>query len=172
MSKVVINTKEPVQDAERYGRLLTEHGFEVQVAKDPSFGLGQTSDQDLIDLLQGASAVVAGSTPYTKKVLQNLPKLRVIARTGVGFEKIDMATATANRIAITITPNSNYEAVAEHAMALIFAIAKSLVSVDKRTRLGHWPNSPNKPIRGSTLGIVGLGRTGDENAHPRNRVAT
>ena len=45
-------------------------------------------------------------------------------------------------------------------MALIFAIAKSVVAVDKNTRLGNWPNSPTKPIRGSILGIVGLGRVG------------
>jgi len=105
---VVINTKEPVQDAERYGKLLEENGFEVQVAKDTRFRFGLTSDQELMDLLQGVSAVVAGSTPYTAKVLQNLPDLRVIARTGVGFDKIDIATATANQIVVTITPNSNY----------------------------------------------------------------
>ena len=160
MPTVVINTKEPVQDAERYGKLLEENGFEVQVAKDTRFRFGLTSDQELMDLLQGVSAVVAGATPYTAKVLQNLPDLRVIARTGVGFDKIDIATATANQIVVTITPNSNYEAVAEHAMALIFAIAKSVVSVDKSIRSGHWPNSPKKPIRDSILGIVGLGRIG------------
>ena len=160
MPTVVINTKEPVQDAGRYGKLLKENGFEIQVAKDTRFAFGMTSDEELIDLLKGASAVVAGSTPYTAEVIQNLPNLRVIARTGVGFDKIDVAAATANRVVVTITPNSNYEAVAEHTMALIFAIAKSLVGVDKNVRLGLWPNSTKKPIRHSVLGIVGLGRIG------------
>ena len=160
MPTVVINTKEAVEDAERFGGLLEQNGFQVQVVQDKRFAFGQTSDQELTDLLQGASAVVAGATPYTAEVLRTLPNLRVIARTGVGFDKIDIVAATDNQVVVTITPNSNFEAVAEHAMMLIFAMAKSVVSVDKRTRLGFWPNSPTKPIRDSVLGIVGLGRIG------------
>jgi len=160
LPKVVINTKEAAEDAERFGGLLEQNGFQVQVVQDRRFAFGQTSAQELTDLLRGASAVVAGATPYAADVLQNLPDLRVIARTGVGFDKIDIAAATDNNVVVTITPNSNYEAVAEHAMMLIFAMAKSVVRVDKNTRLGLWPNSPNKPIRGSVLGIVGLGRIG------------
>ena len=160
MPKIVINTKEAIEDAERFGGILEENGFEIDVPEDPRFRFGLTSDRELVDLLRGASAVVAGATPYTSEVLQELPDLRVIARTGVGFDRIDIDAATANNIVVTVTPNSNYEAVAEHAMALIFAIAKSVVTVDKNTRLGKWPNSPKKPIRDSVLGIVGLGRIG------------
>lgn len=160
MSKVVINTKEAPDDLERFGDVLKEHGFEVQVAEDPRFRFGKTSDEELVDLLRGASAVVAGATPYKSNVMNKLPDLRVIARTGVGFDKIDIDSATQNDIIVTVTPNSNYDAVAEHAISFIFAIAKSVISVDKNTRLGNWPNSPTQPIRDSTLGIVGLGRIG------------
>ena len=156
----MINTKDAVEHAELLSKLFQENGFEVRVPKDARFAFGQTSNQELLDLLRGASAVVAASTPYTADVLRNLPELRVIARTGVGFEKIDIASATANQVIVTITPNANCEAVAEHAMALILAIAKSVISVDKNMRSGHWPNSPKKPIRDSILGIVGLGRIG------------
>ena len=160
MPTVVINTKESAEDAERFGSLLEQNGFQVQVVQDKRFAFGQTTDEELTDLLQGASAVIAGSTSYTANVIRNLPNLRVIARTGVGFDKIDMAAATNNQVVVTITPNSNFEAVAEHAMMLILALAKSVVNVDKYTRLGCWPNSPTKPIRDSVLGIVGLGRIG------------
>lgn len=80
-------------------------------------------------------------------MLDNLPNLRVVARAGAGFGRVDVAAATANNIVVTITPNGNYEAVAEHALSLMFALAKSLVSGDKT-------------VRGSTLGIVELGRIG------------
>ena len=160
MPKVVINTKEAPDDLERFGDVLKQHGFEVQVAEDPRFRFGKTSDEELVDLLSGASAVVAGATPYRSDVMNKLPDLRVIARTGVGFDKIDLDAATQNNILVTVTPNSNYDAVAEHAISFIFGIAKSLISVDKNTRLGKWPNNPTQPIRESTLGIVGLGRIG------------
>jgi phosphoglycerate dehydrogenase-like enzyme len=160
LSRVIINTKEPAEDAKRFGKFLEQNGFEVEVVEDSRFRFGLTTDQELINLLEGASAVVAGSTPYTAKVLQNLPNLRVIARTGVGFDKIDIGAATANHVVVTVTPKANYEAVAEQAMGMLIGLAKSMVSVDKNTRLGRWPSSPGKPIRGSVLGIVGLGRIG------------
>ena len=69
MAKVVINTKEAVDDVQRFGKLLEKNGFEVQAAQDKRFAFGQTSEQELTDMLQGASAVVAGATPYTAKVL-------------------------------------------------------------------------------------------------------
>ena len=93
-------------------------------------------------------------------VLDALPNLRVVARAGVGFDKVDVAAATANDVVVTITPNSNYEAVAEHALSLIFALAKTLVSGDKTVRAGKWSRMPRRPLRDSTLGIVGLGRIG------------
>ena len=93
-------------------------------------------------------------------MLENLPALRVVARSGVGFDRVDLAAATANDVVVTITPTANHESVAEHAMALIMALAKSLVSADKRVRRGEWPRRPRRPLRGSTLGIVGLGRIG------------
>ena len=98
MPKVVINTKEAPDDLERFGDVLKQHGFEVQVAEDPRFRFGKTSDEELVDLLSGASAVVAGATPYRSDVMNKLPDLRVIARTGVGFDKIDIDAATQNNI--------------------------------------------------------------------------
>ena len=122
--------------------------------KDARFGLGLLGDEDVIGLLRGASAVIAGATSYPATVLQSLPDLRVLARSGVGFDKVDVPAATANDVVVTITPNSNYEAVAEHALALILALAKFVVSADKKMRLGDWPNEPRRPIRGSTLARI------------------
>ena len=141
-------------------RLLESHGFDVRVVNEERFGQGLLSDAEEIGILAGADAVVAWGERYPSAVLNALPNLRVIARLGVGFDKVDLDAATNCGIVVTITPNSNHEAVAEHALALIMALAKDLPTGDRAMRAGQWPNAPRKPIRDSTLGIVGLGRIG------------
>ena len=140
--------------------LLRDHGFELRMTGDDRFAQGHATDDEEIKVLKGASAVVARGERYPAAVLEALPELRVIARMGVGFDRVDIATATARRIAVTITPNANHEAVAEHAIALVMASAKYVVRADKAMRSGAWPNLPRRPVRGATLGIVGLGRIG------------
>ncbi len=141
-------------------RLLQSSGFDVRVVDDSQFGQGLLTDTEEIAILRGADAVVAWGERYPAPVLEGLPKLRAIARLGVGFDKIDMDVASDRGVVVTITPNSNHEAVAEQAVALIMGLAKSIASSDKAMRSGGWPNVARKPIRGSTLGIVGLGRIG------------
>jgi phosphoglycerate dehydrogenase-like enzyme len=140
--------------------MLKRAGFEINLIENDRFPRGHASDEEEIELLQGASAVIAAGERYTRKVIESLPDLRSIARLGVGFDRVDVPAATANDVVLTITPNSNHEAVAEHAFALIMAVAKSIVSKDKAMRAGEWPTRPLMPIRGATLGIVGLGRIG------------
>ena len=141
-------------------RMLEESGFEVRMVEDDRFSGGLTGDGEVIEVLRGASAVIAHGERYSGVVLENLPDLRVVARNGVGFDKVDIAAATANDVVVTITPTANHQAVAEHALALIMALAKFLVSSDKETRGGEWKRGQRKPLRGSTLGIAGLGRIG------------
>ena len=141
-------------------RLLREQGFDVRMVLEDEFADGLTGDKNVLEVLRGASAVIAKGERYTARVLENLPTLRVVARSGVGFDRVDVGAATASDVIVTITPYANHEAVSEHAMALIMALAKSLPGGDRSIRRGEWPNSPRRPLRGSTLGIVGLGRIG------------
>ncbi len=160
MPIVVLNGNPEEQQAEPYTGLLVGAGFDLRWVDDDRLAEGSTTDEEVIELLQGASAIIARATQFPSRVLEGLPDLRVVARAGVGFDRVDVAAATANDVVVTITPNSNYEAVAEHALSLIFALAKSLLSGDKAVRAGQWARSPRRPLRGSTLGIVGLGRIG------------
>ncbi|MCI0682249.1 MAG: phosphoglycerate dehydrogenase [Gemmataceae bacterium] len=120
----------------------------------------QLLEAELLEQLQGIKAVVAGSEPYTRKVLDAHPQLRVIARAGVGYDAVDVAAASERGIAVTITPNTNQDAVAEHTFALILAIAKSVIPQHLGTIAGQWPRRATLPLRGRTLGIAGLGRIG------------
>src|SRR5439155_883373 len=103
---------------------------------------------------------LAGSEPYTRRVFDAHPRLKVIARAGVGYDAVDMEAATQHGIAITITPNTNQDAVAEHTFMLMLALAKNLISQHRETVAGHWTRQANLPLRGRILGIAGLGRIG------------
>lgn len=119
------------------------------------------TEDDTLNAMQGCVASLAGSEPYTDRVLSELPDLRVIARNGVGYDQIDVAAATRRGIAVTITPQGNYQAVAEHAMALLLAVTRNVVQGAIDTRGGGWSRRRAFiPLRGRTLGIVGLGRIG------------
>ncbi|GIT30363.1 MAG: hypothetical protein Ct9H300mP1_24090 [Planctomycetaceae bacterium] len=89
-----------------------------------------------------------------------LPGLRVFARCGVGFDKVDIPAATRLGRVVTITPTANHAAVAEQALALLFGVSKRVAIHDKLVRSGGWSTEPMRPIRGQTMGIFGLGRIG------------
>jgi D-3-phosphoglycerate dehydrogenase len=120
----------------------------------------QLTEDELLAILPGIRASLAGSEPYTARVLAANPQLRVIARAGVGYDAVDVAAATAHGVAVTITPGTNQDSVAEHTFALILALAKNLVPQHLAVKTGTWPRGANVPLRGRTLGIAGLGRIG------------
>lgn len=144
-----------------YAALLREAGFEVRYPREAQLARGWAGAERLIDELRGVHAVIAGGgEAYTPEVLAALPELRVIARAGVGYDRVSVPAATERHIALTITPTANHEGVAEHTLALMFALAKFVVEGDKQLRAGVWSRVLTEPIRGKTLGIVGLGRIG------------
>ena len=160
MPKIVVTCRDTNERDTQIEEELVKRGFIVDTIINAKFCNGLLSDEEEIELLRGASAVIASGERYPKNVLDSLPDLRVIARKGVGYDKVDVSVATSNRIVLTVTPNANHEAVSEQAMAFIFAVAKEITSRDKTVRSGQWIVDSLSPIRGSTLGIVGLGRIG------------
>ncbi|MFO0970080.1 MAG: phosphoglycerate dehydrogenase [Gemmataceae bacterium] len=120
----------------------------------------QMNEAELLELLAGVEASLAGSEPYTMRVLGAHPQLRVIARVGVGYDAVDLAAATKHGAAVTITPGTNQDAVAEHTLLLMLALAKNLVPQHNGTVAGNWPRQANLPLRGRTLGLAGIGRIG------------
>lgn len=136
--------------------MLRGAGFEVRF---PHRG-GMTEEAETIEALRGAAATLAGGEPYTERVLAELPDLRVISRWGVGVDRVDLDAVTRRGVAVAITPSSNHEAVAEHTLALLLALARSLAKNNREIRQGIWTKVPLLPLRGRTLGLIGLGRIG------------
>jgi phosphoglycerate dehydrogenase-like enzyme len=156
MPKVLVTAASLAAVSGPYRDLFREAGFELVYPARA----GQLTEEELFHHLAGVSATLAGSEPYTRRVLAAHPDLRVIARVGVGFDAVDLAAATEQGVAVTITPGANHDAVAEHSFALILALAKGLIPQHAGTLAGRWPRQTNLPLRGRTLGIAGLGRIG------------
>lgn len=135
---------------------LRSAGFELVY---PNIG-AQMDEEQLLQFLKGITASLAGSEPYTDRVLAAHPQLRVIARAGVGYDAVDMAAATKQGVAVCIAPGTNEGAVAEHTFSLILGLAKNIVSQHLGVKSATWPRGANLPLRGRTLGIAGLGRIG------------
>lgn len=115
---------------------------------------------ELRALLHGADAWIAGTGPVTDAHLTAAPKLKVIARYGVGYEAVDLAAAAARGIPVTNTPGANADAVADHAVGLMLAALRTIPDGDRRVRDGDWSVRRGRELGAATVGIVGFGRIG------------
>ena len=145
-------------------QMFEEAGFTIQTPEDTTFTRGLCGPAETIRVLRNADAVISGGEYFTPDVIAGLPKLKVIARSGVGYDRIDVPSATKRGILVTITPTANHQSVAETTFALLFAVAKGIVQNDARVRSGEWARNLTEPVRGKTLGIMGLGRIGRSTA--------
>ena len=117
----------------------------------------------LLAVLPDADALVVRSeTQVTEEVLAAGPKLRVVARAGVGVDNIDLEAATRRGVLVLNAPGANRISAGEHTIALLLAVTRQITIADSATRAGAWPRKKIKPIdlAGKTVGIVGLGRVG------------
>ena len=133
---------------------LVKNGFEVFVG-DFTHELEKLAPQ-----LSKAVAWIAGVAPITAEHLSLAKNLKVISRYGVGYESVDLAAASAQNIIVTNTPAANSNAVAEHALALLFASARNVVSSHQNVLSGNWQVIRGQEIFGSQVGVVGFGQIG------------
>src|SRR5262245_41370448 len=157
MAKVLITALTLKNCDGAYLRLLREAGHAV-VYPDPWDH--QLTEVETAAVLPGVDAVLAGSEPYTAKVLASAPQLKILASNGVGYDAVDVVEATRLGIAVSITPGANHDCVAEHMFALLLSLAKNIAIAHKGLEQGRWLRHVTVPLRGRTLGIVGLGRIG------------
>jgi phosphoglycerate dehydrogenase-like enzyme len=120
----------------------------------------QTSAVELIRALEGCEAVVAIIEPYTAEVFADSPKLRHVARVGVGYDAVDIEAATRNGVLVTNTPGANATAVADFAIGMLLAVARGIPTFDRDIRQGTWRSKLGADVWQQTLGIVGLGNIG------------
>jgi D-3-phosphoglycerate dehydrogenase / 2-oxoglutarate reductase len=139
----------------------------IDLLREPRWTI-VTPDQvegKLASHLQSADAlIVRSAVQVDADLLEHARKLRVIGRAGVGVDNIDLDAATRKGIAVMNTPGANAIAVAEHALALMLAMARHIGRANELMHAGKWEKKSlqGTELRGKTLGIVGLGRIGME----------
>jgi D-3-phosphoglycerate dehydrogenase len=107
-------------------------------------------------------AIIVRYSQVTAEVMDAAPSLKVISKHGSGTDTIDKVAAASRGIAVTAAVGANAAAVAEQAMALLLACAKSVVKLNERMHHGHWDKATHKSVElaGRTVGVVGLGNIG------------
>ena len=115
------------------------------------------------DLAVAEGALVRAAFDFNKSVFESMPNLKVIARTGVGTELVDLVEADSRNIPVVVTPGSNTNAVAEGVFAQILHLSKRLGPLTKLVATGKWNQRTDYPVgdlANQTLGIIGYGRIG------------
>lgn len=136
--------------------LLTRAGHTVAYLP----AAGPRNDAQKSVLLADADAVILASEPVTENMMEAAHHLKVIARSGVGFDSVDLQAATRRGIWVCNTPGVNHHAVAEMTLALMLTAARHLHTVVPQVRSGAWPRTGGSELRGKTLGILGFGASG------------
>ena len=106
--------------------------------------------------------IIVRYSSITPEVMDAAPALKVISKHGSGTDTIDKPAAAARGIAVTAAVSANAAAVAEQALALLLACAKSVVQLNARMHAGHWDKATHKSVElgGRTIGLIGLGAIG------------
>jgi D-3-phosphoglycerate dehydrogenase / 2-oxoglutarate reductase len=154
---VIPDDEPPVMRPSRAWERLAGH--DVRAYADRPSGA-----DDLVERIGDAGIVIniRSTTRFTADVLARCPKLKLISIWGTGTDNVDLAAAQARGVRVTNTPGVAAVAVAEHTLALMLAVAKQLVDVDRHVRQQKWPRAMVTQLRGKTLGLIGTGAIGRE----------
>jgi phosphoglycerate dehydrogenase-like enzyme len=156
--KVLINVYHLSNREAPYLQRLRDAGFDLEFSRLDR----QQTEDELIAALPNAFATFAGGEPYTERVLSSpaARDLKIIARFGVGYDKVDVPSATRHGVTVAMAFGTNHESVADGAFALMAASAGDIVNRDRQVKSGGWGGAFHLGLWRSTVGLVGMGRIG------------
>src|SRR5438067_8395423 len=125
---------------------------------------GRSPDDLAAALVDADALLVRSATKVDAALLAAATRLRIVARAGTGVDNVDVDAATARGVLVVNAPGANSISVAEHALALMLAVARSVPAADRAMKDAKWEKKRfvGTELRGKTLGIAGLGRIGQE----------
>ncbi|WP_333573671.1 phosphoglycerate dehydrogenase [Sphingomonas sp.] len=152
MPKVLISDKMDPKAAQ----IFRERGVEVDEIT------GKTPDELKAIIGEYDGLAIRSSTKVTKDILAHATNLKVIGRAGIGVDNVDIPAASAQGVVVMNTPFGNSITTAEHAIALMFALARQLPEADASTQAGKWEKNRfmGVELTGKTLGLIGAGNIG------------
>jgi D-3-phosphoglycerate dehydrogenase len=138
--------------------IFKERGVEVDFQPD----LGKDKDKLAAIINQYDGLAIRSATKVTAKILENATNLKVVGRAGIGVDNVDIPAATAKGVIVMNTPFGNSITTAEHAIAMMFALARQIPAADQSTQAGKWEKNRfmGVEISGKVLGIIGCGNIG------------
>jgi len=152
MPKVLISDKMDPKAAQ----IFRERGVEVDEIT------GKTPEELKAIIGQYDGLAIRSATKVTKEILEAATNLKVVGRAGIGVDNVDIPNASAKGVVVMNTPFGNSITTAEHAIALMFALARQLPEANTQTQAGLWPKNGfmGVEVTGKTLGLIGAGNIG------------
>lgn len=156
-SRVLVTTPF-IQPGDEGDSRLREAGFAIVY----NCWHGERTEDEMIDILQGVDGALVSIDPFTRRVFEGADRLKVVSRTGVGYDAVDVRAATDNGVAVCTAVGANNIAVAEFAFLLMMACSRKFKQNLDEVARGGWTRHQERGLEGSTLGIVGMGSIGKE----------
>ncbi len=137
-------------------KIFEERGCDVDVIT------GETPEQLIARIGDYDGLAIRSATKVTKAVLDAATNLKVVGRAGIGVDNVDIPAASAKGVVVMNTPFGNSITTAEHAIALLFALAREIPEANAQTQDGKWPKNDfmGVEVTGKTLGLIGAGNIG------------
>ena len=136
--------------------MLEQAGYEVKRNTTGAI----LSHEQMREMLADCVGVIIGVDPLDAEILACAPHLRAVAKYGVGVDNIDLDYCQSHSIRVSRTVGANSEAVADYALALMLAVARSVVQIDGKCRRLNWGKITTRDVSHATLGLFGLGAIG------------
>lgn len=142
------------------------NAIEVEMAKEAGIELACFNDrtpEGIIKNAADADGAICSYGEFPARVFEALPNLKVVSRTGIGYDTIDVPAATKNKTAVCVVPGYGTEVVSDHAITLALASLRRLNETDADMRAGIWDYPRHRPygqVYGRTFGVVGMGEIG------------
>jgi len=153
---VLVTTRSFGREVPQPMERLQEEGIRILEWREGS-GLDEA---DLRAKIAQADAWIVAFHPIGAALMDAAPRLRIIAKHGVGVDNIDIPAATARGIVVTTAPSANDQAVADLTMALLLSLLRRIPEANASVKAGRWERFPGCGLSGKVLGILGLGRIG------------
>ncbi len=160
MDKILVTNASFARYSKESEKILEDYGLSIVRPEH-----NKTDEKEMLDYLDDVVAIITGLEPITQKIICSAPRLKVIAKHGIGVDNIDINAAKENGITVINSPGTNREAVADLVFGLMLSLARNIPKSDSLVRGGEWPKVFGNSVWGKTLGIIGMGVIGKSVVH-------
>lgn len=154
--RVIISAPYLQRALEQFRAEFEERGFELIVPTVRE----RLSEPELLPLVAGIDAIIAGDDEVTERVLDHADRLKVVVKWGTGIDSIDLDACARRGVAVRNTPGAFTDPVADTVLGYLLCFARALPESDRAVRGGRWQKLPGRSLGESTLGIIGVGNIG------------